>query len=63
MSQFQNEGLDFEVFGLKGFSILFYLIQQRLNQCATCVLAAASRFNSSSWSSIFMAIFYHKNPL
>ena len=32
MRQFQNEGLDFEVFGLKGFSILFRLIQQRLNQ-------------------------------
>jgi hypothetical protein len=37
MCQFQNEGLDFEVFGLNIrfvlLSLLFHLIQQRLNQC------------------------------
>jgi len=32
MGQFQNEGLDFEVFGLKVFSIFLRLIHQRLNQ-------------------------------
>lgn len=37
MRQFQNEGLDFEVFGLNIrfvlLSLLFHLIKQRLNQC------------------------------
>ena len=37
MRQFQDEGLDFEVFGLNVrfvlLRLLFHLIQQRLNQC------------------------------
>jgi len=37
MRQFQNEGLDFEVFGLNShfilLSLLFHLILQRLNPC------------------------------